>query len=211
MSPAPLSHMLFPNIRPMLFPMIPSASFPVAPQFFSDAYSLSLPSLVPSADIPPTLRNIHRVLRPNGTLHLTLIDPAPARATCGPRLQGWLDENLMLDLQRHFRCTSPTKLFPGWLADSGMRGEGSMITTIKFLAVTSSTAEGDSSVRRGRRDESELKTELRGQVGRMLWNEVWGQFIKTDQLWWEDPEIIEECGRLGTYWEFCLIQAVKQP
>jgi len=190
----------------MLFPTVPSASFPVAPQFFSDVHSLSLPALVPSTEIPALLRNIHRVLAPRGTLHLTVIDPAPVRTTVGPRMQAWLDERLLLNLQRHFRCMSPSQLLPSWLADAQLRGEGSMITKLKFPAVTSwpSGAAPDNA-------EAEIAVELRSEVARMLWNEVWGQYVTADKWWWEDSDIIDECRRLDTYWEVRMIEAVKQP
>jgi len=218
MSPAPLSHKLFPSIRPMVFPTVPSVSFPIAPQFFSKAYSLNLPSLVPSTEIPALLRNIHRGLAPRGTLHLTVIDPAPVRATVGPRMQAWLDERLLLNLQRHFRCMSPSQLLPSWLADAQLRGEGSMITKLKFPAVTLSglgpgaaCGDGRSGGRNGAENQDvEVEAELRSEVARMLWNEVWGQYVTADKWWWEDSDILEECRRLDTYWEVRMIEAVKQ-
>jgi len=217
MSPTPLSHKLFPNIRPMLFPTVPSSSFPVAADFFSAVHSLALPALVPSTDIPPLLRKIHRVLKPSGTLHLVLVDPSSMRENTGPLMQTWLDENLLLNLQRSFRCTSPSKLFPSWLGDAQLRGEGSVITTVKFLAVPgsargdfSSSADDASSLFNSKRDDKEAKMELRSVVGRKLWLEVWGQFITADKWWWDDPSCVEECRRYGTTWEYRLIEAVKE-
>ncbi|KAL2672411.1 hypothetical protein Neosp_013120 [[Neocosmospora] mangrovei] len=57
--------------------------------------------------------------------------------------------------------------------------------------------------------EDTIKQELRNIVGRMLWMEVWGEYITVDTWWWEDPEIIEECVRLQTTWEWRLITACK--
>lgn len=210
MSPSPLSHRLFPNVHPLLVPTVSASNFPVAPQLFGAVYSLSLPSQISSHDIPTMLKSIHRCLIPGGTLYITLIDPMPVASSLGPRMRAWLEEHLLLNLERNFRCVNPAKLFPIWLADCALRGEGSTITTAKFLAVPPE----HSQERRGPRDpllsEKDLKTELRGVVGRMLWKEVWGAFIGADKWWWEEPACVEECFELGTYWEYNLIEAVKE-
>ncbi len=204
----------------MLFPTVPRSSFPAGPQYFSAVHSLALPALVPSSEIPPLLRSIHRALRSQGTLHMILIDPAPVRENLGPQMQRWLDENLLLNLQRNFRCTSPSQLFPSWLAEAQLRGEGSLMSTIKFFAVPGNpqrdNSSDDGSTRSsnsggsGKSSETKAKMELRSVVGRMLWVEVWGQFIAADKWWWEDAECVEECRRLGTCWEYRLIEAVKE-
>jgi hypothetical protein len=147
---------------------------------------------------------------PGGTLNLTLIDPSPVAATLGPHMRAWLEENLLLNLERQFRCMNPSKLFPLWLHDASLRGEGSTITTVKFQAVPdkSQVVEGADEQAIA---ERETRLELRSLVGRMLWMEVWGAFIAAEQWWWEDTECVQECIRLGTYWEYNLIEAVKEP
>ncbi|ERT02322.1 hypothetical protein HMPREF1624_00620 [Sporothrix schenckii ATCC 58251] len=128
MSPSPLSNNLFPNVVPMLSPAFSCTSLSASPLAFSDIYVQPLPALVSASDIPLVLRNMHRALTPQGTLHLLLIDPTPARSATGPRLQAWLDEHLLLNLERQFRCTSPTRLFPTWLRDAHFQlGAGSKV------------------------------------------------------------------------------------
>jgi len=52
--------------------------------------------------------------------------------------------------------------------------------------------------------------ELRSQVGRMLWKEMWGGYVEGEKWWWEDERVQEECERMGTAWEYNVIQAVKE-
>ncbi|CAK7220684.1 hypothetical protein SBRCBS47491_004271 [Sporothrix bragantina] len=144
MAPSPLSNKLFPNTVPMpANGPISSNSLSTMPQAFSHIYAQPLPVLVSASDIPRVLRNIHRALKPQGTLHLLLIDPAPARAVMGPRLQAWLDEHLMLNLERLFRCTSPTRLFPTWLRDAHFQVGTEAKVVCEFPAVFKDEEEGD--------------------------------------------------------------------
>ncbi|EGY23174.1 uncharacterized protein VDAG_04612 [Verticillium dahliae VdLs.17] len=208
MSPTPLSHRLFPNIHPVAVPAISPSTFPVGPGLFGAVYSLSLPSLVPSPDVPAILKSVHRCLSMGGTFHLTLIDPLPSTTTLGPLLRAWLDEHLLFNLERNFRCMNPSKLFPIWLADASLRAEGSTITTVKFLAVASPDPEGVEAEGL-RRSERSVKQELRSLVGRLLWMDVWGNYIAADGWWWDDPAIVQECQQMRTSWEYCVIEAVK--
>ena len=43
----------------------------------------------------------------------------------------------------------------------------------------------------------------------MLWMEVWREYIIADRWWWDEPDILAECMRLQTVWEWRLIEAVK--
>ncbi|KAG4429533.1 hypothetical protein IFR05_014982 [Cadophora sp. M221] len=174
----------------------------------------------------PTLRPVNRG---SGVLHLTILDPSPLPATLGPRLRSWLDSYLILHLERQFRCLNPSRLFPVWLLDAGLRGEGSTIVNVRFFASVSSNGSGNcisnsiSSARSGggsengngnwKRDEDEAentKQELKSIVGRMLWKEMWGSYVQGDKWWWEDERIVEECERMGTVWEYAVIEAVKE-
>ncbi|KAM0274888.1 hypothetical protein ACHAQH_007777 [Verticillium albo-atrum] len=208
MSPTPLSHKLYPNIHPVMVPAISPLTFPVGTGLFGAVYSLSLPSLVPSPDVPAILKSVHRCLSMGGTFHLTLIDPLPSTVTLGPLLRAWLDDHLLFNLERNFRCMNPSKLFPIWLADASLRAEGSTITTVKFQAVVSPGPEG--AVTEGRRrPEKTVKQELRSLVGRMLWMDVWSNYIAANGWWWDDPAIVQECQQMRTSWEYCVIEAVK--
>ena len=136
MAPSPLSNKLFPNVVPRPANRANScASLSTTPQAFSHIYAQPLPGLVPASDIPAVLRNMHRALTPQGTLHLLLIDPMPARAVMGPRLQAWLDEHLLLNLERLFRCTSPTRLFPTWLRDAHFQVDTDAKVVCQFAAI----------------------------------------------------------------------------
>lgn len=109
----------------------------------------------------------------------------------------------MLNLERQFRCINPTRLFPVWLADAGLRGEGSTIINVIFSAII---AEDDTFPDA----DEKMKWELKSVVGRMLWKEMWGAFVEADRWWWEDDEIVEECVKLGTSWEWTVIEGVKE-
>jgi hypothetical protein len=212
LSSEPLSHVLFPNIHPILVPAISSSVLPVAQGLFGAVFSLSLPSLMPSSDIPQILKSVNRCLAIGGTFHLTIIDPMPVAHSIGPLLRLWLEEHLIFNLERQFRCTNPAKLLSIWLADACLRAEGSTITTVKFQAAppsAESDEDGESSDN-GVKDDRRYRSELRSIVGRMLWMEVWGSHISADTWWFDDPEILEECNSLGTFWEYHIIEAVKE-
>lgn len=240
MSPSPISNDLFPNVLPTALPVVSHAALSTAPDMFSAVYCLSLPSLVASSEIPPLLRNIHRTLAPGGAIHLTLVDPAPVAQSLGPRMRLWIEENLQLNLERKFRCVHPRKLVPGWLAEARLRGPGSTITTVKFFAIppardtsasfssaTTSKATGSStppsasggedgttssasSINSSKRADNQVRAELRSTVGRMLWREVWGNYVTGNKWWWEDPLCVQECHELGTHWVYQIIVGTKE-
>lgn len=157
----------------------------------------------------PLFENASTPLRSNpivraGVIHLTILDPAPVHGTLGPLLHDWLDDHLILNLERQFRCINPSRLFPLWLSDAGLRGEGSTIVTIRFLAnindekleITDST-------------DCSVKTQLKSVVGRMLWKEMWGPFVEGNKWWWEDDNILSECQEKGTCWEYAVVEGMK--
>lgn len=212
LSAAPLSHALFPNVHPVLVPSVSPSVFPVAQGLFDSVYSISLPAICSSQDIPGVLRNIHKCLKPGGTLQLTLIDPLPCAGTLGQRMRAWLEEHLLLNLEKNFRCMNPSRVFPHWLGDAALRGRGSTLTTAKFYAVPASArgheTDPDPFIEQVR-SEKEIKAELRSLVGRMLWMEVWGAYVTAGRWWWEDQACVEECLQLGTFWEYNVIEGVK--
>lgn len=140
----------------------------------------------------------------------------------------------MLNLEKQFRCINPARLFPIWLADAGLRAEGSTIVHVRFNAVVPSTpashfssssssrAPSRGSTRSSERDGGDgpgecmsigverTKMELKSVVGRMLWREMWGSYVQGDCWWWEDDGVVEECERLGTVWEYAVIKAIKE-
>jgi hypothetical protein len=135
---------------------------------------------------------------------LTIIDPMPVASTLGHHMRMWLEENLLLNLERHFRCTNPSKLFPIWLADNSLRAQGSTITTARFVAVADVENENEQMP-----SEADLRKKLRNTVGRMLWTEVWGSYVTGTEWWWEDPACVQECIDYKTCWEYNLIEAVR--
>jgi hypothetical protein len=60
-------------------------------------------------------------------------------------------------------------------------------------------------------DETErTKQELKSVVGRMLWKEMWGGYVEGEKWWWDDEGVAEECERMGTCWEYAVIEGVKE-
>lgn len=213
MSATPLSHTGFPNIRPITVPGVTPSVFPVARQNFQHVYSMSLPAICPSSDILGVLDNVNKSLRLGGALQLTLIDPLPLAETLGHRMRTWLEENLILNLERHYRCTNPSRLLPGWLGATSLRGPGSTRTTTRFYAVPESIRDHEVEIDPfidSAHSEQGVRAELRSLVGRMLWMEIWGSYVTGDKWWWEDPECFQECLEMGTTWEYHTIQAVKE-
>lgn len=204
-APQPLSEVLFPNVSPLASPI--TASLPLPRNWYNEARCLLLPSLLPSSDIPTLLSGIHRCLAMKGVLHLVLIDPLPTRESLGPCMRDWLDDNLLINLEAQFRCTSPNRVFPLWLAKAGLRGDGSVITKVKFNAIHRPNR-GDGKSNGG--EKSDIEDELRTTMGRSLWKEVWGNFALGQVWWWDDPACVEECARLGTHFEYSVIEAVKE-
>ncbi|KAJ4007655.1 hypothetical protein NW752_010322 [Fusarium irregulare] len=208
LSAAPLSPEIFPNIRPVLSPVRSPSAFPVAPSSIEAVHSLRLPLAMPSQDIPALLRNIHRCLEPGGSLHLTIIDPLPITNTLGPLLRTWIEDHLLFNLESSFRCTNPSKLLPVWLKNASLRVDTDFVETTQFFSIPLDNSQLQF-VRDGHESEEGLRQELRNTVGRMLWMEVWREYIIADRWWWDEPDILAECMRLQTVWEWRLIEAVK--
>ncbi|KAL5609963.1 hypothetical protein FOVSG1_004644 [Fusarium oxysporum f. sp. vasinfectum] len=202
-----------PNIHPVLVPSMTPSTLPIDLHSFTLVYSLSLPVVCSSPEIPGVLKTISNRLRVGGSLQLTLIDPLPCAGTLGHRMRTWLQEHLLINLERHFKCTNPSRLFPEWMGDAGLRGQGSTLTTSKFYAVSASIRsqadDSDPFIERSP-SEREVKAEVRSIIGRLLWMEVWGSFVTGDKWWWEHEGCVNECLQLGTVWEYHMIDGVKQ-
>ena len=232
MSTLPLSPRFYPNIHPLSVP-VPTPHLPYASNTFTSIRAFSLAALLPASSIPTIFKECHRVLtpctcvtspqpfdhassqalttiNPGGSLHLTVLDPSPQPASLGPRLRNWLESHLLLNLEKEFRCINPSRLFPVWLADAGLRGEGSTITCVRFLAsVAQEDGYGCGKGSDGDWGEG-VKQELKSVMGRLLWKEMWGSFVQGEKWWWEDQHVVEECERMGTVWEYSVIEAVKE-
>jgi hypothetical protein len=233
---SPLSPKSYPNIHPLAVPG-PTSQLPYTSNKFTSIQSFCLPALLPAASLPLLLKECHRCLisapaphsptesspfsstttivpiRPpvkGGTLHLTILDPSPLPATLGPRLRQWLDNHLILNLERQFRCINPSRLFPIWLADAGLRAEGSTIVNVRFFASVSASIETGIGKGEGEDEAERTRQELKSVVGRMLWKEMWGGYVEGEKWWWDDEDVVEECGRMGTCWEYAVIEGVKE-
>lgn len=190
----------------MTCPAISASAIGVATEAFSAVNCLPIASILPSSDLPRLLQNIFRVLAPGGFLNMVIVDPMPNPA--GPALRKWLDENLIFNLEQQFRCTNPSRNFPVWLLEAGLRAKGSVITTARFQAII---PPGDSSSNNsGSVSEGAIMRELRTVIGRMLWREIWGPFVGADKWWWEVPKIVEECVSRDTCWSYSVIAACKE-
>ncbi|EHK96955.1 hypothetical protein M7I_7279 [Glarea lozoyensis 74030] len=216
--PNPLSTKSYPNTKPFTI-QEPTIQLPYPDNSLTSIHAFSLPTQFPASSIPTILKECHRLLSPNtpssqSTLHLTLIDPLPISSTLGPLLRTWLEDHLIYNLERQFLCITPSRLFPMWLQDVGLRAEGSMILTVPFLAsINTMEAEAilrDTNQGTGIDKTGIVKQELKSVVGRMLWKERWGGFVQAKRWWWEDEEIVGECERLRTCWEYSVIDAVKE-
>jgi hypothetical protein len=164
---------------------------------------------MPSQDIPALLRNIHRCLEPGGSLYLTIIDPLPLTSTLGPLLRSWIEDHLLFNLEASFRCTNPSKLLPVWLKGASLVVDPNLVETSQFYAIPLDISQLQY-VRDGHESEDGLRQELRNTVGRMLWMEVWREYIIAERWWWDDPDILHECTQLQTTWEWRLVEAIKE-
>ncbi|UNI24427.1 hypothetical protein JDV02_010171 [Purpureocillium takamizusanense] len=211
-SDSPLPHEAVPNVQPLSVAAVSSSAFPIPPQLFEAAYSLSLPAICTTSDLRGIVHNVSSALKPGGTLHLTLIDPLPCANTLGAKMRQWLEQHLLSNLRRESRCMSPSTALPQWLGEASLRATGSTLTTTKFYATLDNLRlqqqDPDPAIEQ-LRAEKKTKAELRSLVGRLLWKEIWGRYVTTDSWWWDDRGCMEECLQLGTFWEYHLIEAVK--
>lgn len=169
---------------------------------FSRIRASTLPSLVPSSKLPQLLRECYRLLAPGGVLEIRVMDAAPMRKTSGPLLSAWIEDRLSINLEKMFRCTKPCMLLPGWVADAGFELPSS---SGENQVVQLPCAVEDSSL--------DVDMQLRMLVGRVLWTDIWGDFVDTVadevQFWWDSDEIVKECLEHHTVFECGSILAYK--
>ncbi|KAF2638146.1 hypothetical protein P280DRAFT_551789 [Massarina eburnea CBS 473.64] len=177
--------------------------FPYPSSIFSHIRASTLPSLVPSADLPKLLHECYRLLAPGGMLEIRVMDAAPVRKTAGPKMKAWIEDRLAINLERHFRCSKPCMLMPGWVQEAGFElansADAAQVMRLP-CAVDSSTADVD----------MELKT----RVGWALWKGIWGEYVDEEpgeaKWWWEDEEVMQECLERQTVFECGAIFAHKR-
>lgn len=106
-----------PNVTYQLMSSPTYLPLPYPSSIFTHIYSPALAPSLSAPKIPSMLLEMHRLLCENGTFEIRLTDVVPKRA--GLKLRMWLDEHVMINLERGFRCARPTLLMPGWLSDAG--------------------------------------------------------------------------------------------
>lgn len=131
-------------------------------------------------------------------------------------MRRWMEEHLLLALERQFRCTNPRNLIIKWLREAGLRVDNNTVTTIRSQAAcakpddkgrsgdTTDPLNGDVFDR-----EEQTRLALQSKIGRMLWQEAWGSYVHANKWWWDVRDCAEECAQLGTYWDYSIVKAVK--
>ncbi|KAF2856310.1 hypothetical protein T440DRAFT_384613 [Plenodomus tracheiphilus IPT5] len=175
---------------------------PYPEEYFSHIRASTLPSLVPSAQLPELFRECHKLLAPGGLLELRIMDAAPLRNVAGPLMRMWIEDRLSTNLERLFRCSKPCTLIPDWLADVGfdlapMEGDQSVKMPCAFDTKS-----------------SDVDQELSTIVGQNLWKDMWGTFVEEipgELKWfWEDEEIVRECLQRQTVFDCKNILAYRR-
>ncbi|KAI5458425.1 hypothetical protein BGZ63DRAFT_426827 [Mariannaea sp. PMI_226] len=215
MSSTPLSHTEFPNVRSVLVPCSATSSFPFASQTFDFVYSHSITSMFRADEMPKILKKVAKALKPNGVMFLTLIDPLPVKWSLGPLMQAWMDKHLISNLNKRGFCTEPMQVFTEWMGEAKLRGSGSIAHASTSLALPASGRQPrflDDPFVEGPlvgSKETEEKEQLRTMIGHSLWLQIWGPHVICDAWWWDDPEIVEECLTLKTFWRYHQVEGVK--
>lgn len=160
---------------------------------------MSLPILAPSHEISKILLDCHRMLLPTGQLNLTIMDAMPIAHTTGPRMNAWLQENLLVKLQLYSRAYKPSQMTPYWLQEAGF-----VVNPKNSISLALPAA-----INANKTPLSEIE-ELSVVICRCFWKLIWGTFIAADKWWWQDRRILEECKFLKTRWEFHAFSCSKE-
>jgi len=192
------------NVSSLVGPTAGVLPLPYAEGSFSHIRASTLPSLVPSLQLPAMFRECYRLLAPGGMLEIRIMDAAPMRWTAGPKMKAWIEDRVSMNLERLFRCSKPCTLVPGWVADAG------------FKLPSSFASKGDENMKLRCASEpntADVDAELSTLVGRALWRDIWGDFVDDipgePRWWWEDEEVMKECLERQTAFECGSIFAFK--
>lgn len=179
-----------------------SVPLPYPEDYFSHIRASTLPSLVPSAELPELFSECYKLLAPGGFLEIRVMDAGPVRKTAGPLMRAWIEDRLSVNLERLFRCTKPCALLPVWLTDAGFQMADQHDEQKLTLPCASDPA------------STKVDDELSTIIGRAVWRDIWGSFVDDSpgepKWWWEDPEIVEECVKRQTVLECRTIFAYKR-
>lgn len=208
---------------------------PYASATLTHIRSAALPALLPAQEIPSLLRECHRVLVPGGVLELRIVEPVPERGSLGPKMRAWVDEHVVLGLERQFRTARPGTLVEGWVRGAGFKvistkGEregrgwglqrclrlpGAVAGEVGGRVTSMSTASGRIACGWDGDGDVEVDAQVGCLVLRALWRDVWGEFVdmgsagKSARWWWEDNELLRECVEWNTVWQIGTLVAVK--
>lgn len=174
----------------------------------------SLVAACPAAEIKPLLRECERILVPGGAMEIRLIDPTPTSA--GPLLRQWLEKNLLLNLERDFRCVRPLLLVPIWAkeADFDIHEDSDARSGKSSFPVSSADTEKAPEKPTEKSIEKSIERKLSVHIGRWLWRDAWARFVGGDtpvKMWWEVEEIMKECQKKRTSIEVKALFARKSP
>jgi hypothetical protein len=180
-------------------------------------------SLLPAAQLPELLSECYRVLKPGGVLELRLMDATPERGSMGPKLATWLEERLLLGLEREFRCQRPVMMIPRWASEAGFQplpfrneldaqglrpprnslGRMGMARCLRLPAAAQEREQGS----------RDVVAQVGVLVSRALWKDAWGPFVHEDyeeNWWWDNSEVVEECREWKTVWDVGTLYVVKE-
>jgi hypothetical protein len=174
---------------------------PYPENYFSHIRASTLPSVVPSSNLPDLFRECYKLLASGGLLELRIMDASPVRKTAGPLLRMWIEDRLSVNLERLFRCSKPCLLVPSWLTEAGFELESSDDHPNVRLPCALSTSSTD------------INEELSTVIGRSLWKDIWGNFVDEvpgePRWWWENEDIMQECRERQTVFECQALFAYK--
>ncbi|ETS80521.1 hypothetical protein PFICI_08050 [Pestalotiopsis fici W106-1] len=203
----PTQRELFPNLHPVTAPTLQAklGFSNLKHESFTSVTCLRMGSMLAKYDVPIVLAEIYKLLKPGGALHVTLMDPCPEEQVCGPLMRKWMRDNLIVELEKHARTTSPSRDVPAWMKAAELRGRGSHYTQYHVPVVPA----GYDRIQDDKQWEPAMG-EARCRVMAMLWYEIWGNLIHDCKWWWDDEDILKECAEYGTYFAYFFVTGVKE-
>lgn len=226
-----------PNMNPHIWSNPPS--LPYHEESLDLVFTRSISLMVQSTDLPSWIRDCLRVLKPGGSLEISVLDPMPDNA--GPLLQQWTTTYLIQELKDRFLATRPAMIVQIWLEDvAGFSPP--VVKKMAFSAVMDDGISGadvpidclhgmgqeslhhDERLHQGRIDLRQLKTVLGRHFYQSLYKEVAPEanskrpvspgFEDSAEVrrhwWWEDPAILRECREYGTTFDMVTFTCQKK-
>ena len=226
-----------PNLNSQVWSTSPSLPYEDGSVDIASSRSIAL--TLRAHDWPPFLRDCARVLKPQGTLNISVLDPMPRNA--GPLLQQWTTAYLIVGLERRFLATRPAMVIPFWLKDVSQLTLPH-IKTVTFSAVANDDTDAVDAVSSGlmgisegclgpsgphRRRRSDIQ-QLGTAVGRHFYQALYKELASEARLrrprisgveyandithywWWKDPAIVRECREYGTMFEMVTYTCLKR-